>query len=258
MKAVILAGGWGMRLREVTDTRPKPMIEIGQRPILWHIMKIYNHYGINEFIICIGYKGHVIKDFFSNYFLYNSVVTFDMRNMETEVHKNESEPWRVTLVDTGLETMTGGRLRRIRSFLEPDETFCMTYGDGVGDVDIAATIDHHRTHGKLATMTATRPPARFGALSFDGDSDMVSHFVEKPVGDGGWINGGFFVLEPSALDYVDGDDTPWETTPLQKLAEDKQLAAYRHHGFWQPMDTLRDVNLLEDLWSSGNAPWKIW
>lgn len=256
MKAVILAGGWGMRLRELTDSIPKPMIEVGEHPLLWHIMKTYSHYGINDFIICLGYRGHVIKDYFSNYHLHNSVVTFDMREGAPEVHENNAEPWRVTLVDTGLETMTGGRLQRIRPFLKKGESFCMTYGDGVGNIDIAATIRFHTAHKRLATVTAVRPPGRFGSLGMDGD--QVNRFEEKPIGDGGWINGGFFVLQPEALDFIPEGNVPWEKQPLEDLARAGQLMAYRHDDFWQPMDTLRDATHLKELWSTGQAPWKLW
>jgi len=255
MKAVILAGGWGMRLREETASKPKPMIEIGHKPILWHIMKIYSKYGINDFIICIGYKGHIVKEYFANYGLYNSVVTFDFGVGRSDIHVNDSEPWRVTLVDTGLETMTGGRLKRVRKYLGESD-FCMTYGDGVADVDVQAVLAFHRSHNRLATVTATRPPARFGALHIE--EGQVKYFEEKPIGDGGWINGGFFVLKPAALDFIPDDATPWETIPMQRLAATGELMAYKHYGFWQPMDTLRDMNYLEELWESGKAPWKVW
>ena len=256
MKVVIMAGGWGMRLREYTDTKPKPMIEIGGRPLLWHIMKIYSFYGFNEFIICLGYRGYIIVEYFANYGYHNSVVTFDMAKRSVDVQHSSTEPWQVTLVDTGEGTMTGGRLKRVREYVR-NESFCMTYGDGVGNVDIPALVAFHHSHGRLATVTATRPPARFGALAIDHELS-VTQFEEKPVGDGGWINGGFFVLSPQVFNYIDGDHTQWETTPLQRLAEAKQLKAFRHEGFWQPMDTLRDVNLLEEHWSSGEPPWKIW
>lgn len=255
MKVVILAGGLGVRLREETISKPKPMVEIGGRPILWHIMKIYMCHGITEFIICLGYRGYVIKEYFSNYALHMSTVTFDMKENTMHVHENMSEPWKVTLVDTGPNTQTGGRLKRVRDYLGDDD-FCMTYGDGVGDIDVAGTIDFHRAHGALVTLTATRPPGRFGALETDGDK--VIRFQEKPTGDGGWINGGFFVINPAALDYVDGDDVPWELAPLQRIAADGQLRAHKHYGFWQPMDTLRDMTYLEELWASGAAPWKMW
>jgi glucose-1-phosphate cytidylyltransferase len=255
MKAVILAGGLGTRISEETSARPKPMIEIGGKPILWHIMKIYSSHGVNDFVICCGYKGYVIKEYFANYFLHTSDVTFDIAENRIEVHQRKAERWRVTLVDTGEATQTGGRLKRVAAYLG-DSDFCMTYGDGVGDVDITAAIAFHRAHGRLATMTATQPPGRFGALELDGT--RVSHFLEKPHGDGGWINGGFFVLSPKVVDLVDGDDMPWERAPLETLARTDQLQAFFHHGFWQPMDTLRDKNHLEDLWAQGAAPWKVW
>lgn len=259
MKAVILAGGLGTRISEETHLKPKPMIEIGGRPILWHIMKIYSSFGINDFIVCAGYKGYVIKEYFSNYFLHMSDVTFDMANNTVEVHHKKAEPWRVTVVDTGEQTMTGGRIKRVASFVG-DETFCLTYGDGVADVDIRALIDFHRACGALATLTAVQPPGRYGALSFSKqDSNMISDFQEKPVGDGAWINGGFFVLEPAVMEYIqEGDETVWERSPLSKLAASGNLSAYRHSGFWLPMDTLRDRNELQKLWESGDAPWKIW
>ncbi|MBD9425817.1 glucose-1-phosphate cytidylyltransferase [Pseudomonas sp. PDM15] len=256
MKAVILAGGLGTRISEESHLKPKPMIEIGGKPILWHIMKQYSAHGIQDFVICLGYKGYAIKDFFANYFLHTSDVTFDMRNNQMEVHQNYSEPWRVTLVDTGEETMTGGRLRRVGRFLEEDEAFCFTYGDGVSDLDIAALVAFHKQHGKYATVTAVQPPGRYGALAREGD--QVTGFVEKPRGDGGWINGGFFVLSPKVLPYIADDATTWEAEPLDKLASDSQLMAFQHEGFWHPMDTLRDKNYLEQLWQSGEAPWKQW
>lgn len=256
MKAVILAGGLGTRLSEETSTRPKPMVEIGGRPILWHILKMYSHHGVNDFVICCGYKGYVIKEYFANYFLHMSDVTFDMRSNLMEVHHKRAEPWNVTLVDTGDESMTGGRLRRVASYIKDEESFCFTYGDGVGDVDISATIAFHKTHGKAATLTATVPPGRFGALDIQGK--QVKSFKEKPKGDGAMINGGFFVLSPSVLEYIEGDQTTWEQEPLIRLAEQGQLMAYEHTGFWQPMDTLRDKQLLESLWTSGKAPWKKW
>jgi glucose-1-phosphate cytidylyltransferase len=256
MKAVILAGGLGTRLSEETATRPKPMVEIGGRPILWHIMKMYSSHGVNDFIICCGYKGYVIKEYFANYFLHMSDVTFDMRSNEMEVHNRRAESWKVTLVDTGDASMTGGRLGRVASYLRGEEDFCFTYGDGVSDVDIAATIAFHRKHGRTATLTATVPPGRFGAL--DIREGEVSRFKEKPRGDGALINGGFFVLKPAALDLIDGDDCVWEQAPLNTLASNGQLMAYEHHGFWQPMDTLRDKVHLEELWASGSAPWKRW
>lgn len=256
MKAVILAGGLGTRLSEETSIKPKPMVEIGGMPILWHILKLYGTYGVNDFIICCGYKGYVIKEYFANYFLHQSDVTFDMAHNTMEVHQRRAEPWRITLVDTGDETMTGGRLKRVASFVENEEAFCFTYGDGVGDVDIAATIAFHKAHGKLATMTATFPPGRFGAISMEGD--IIRSFEEKPRGDGAMINGGFFVLSPKVIDRVKGDESIWEQEPLRSLATDGELVAYRHTGFWQPMDTLRDKQKLQELWESGKAPWKVW
>ncbi len=256
MKAVILAGGLGTRLSEETATRPKPMVEIGSKPILWHIMKMYSYHGINDFIICCGYKGYVIKEYFANYFLHMSDVTFDMQTNSMHVHEKRVEPWKVTLVDTGDDSMTGGRLRRVAHYLENEEAFCFTYGDGVGDMDISATIAFHLTHGKAATVTATFPPGRFGALDIHGH--RVMNFKEKPNGDGAMINGGFFVLSPKVLDYLHGDSTIWEQEPLMQLAASHELMAYTHHGFWQPMDTLRDKQLLEELWAKGQAPWKKW
>lgn len=256
MKAVILAGGLGTRLSEETATRPKPMVEIGGKPILWHILKMYAHHGVNDFVICCGYKGYVIKEYFANYFLHMSDVTFDMRNNQMEVHHKRAEPWKVTLVDTGDESMTGGRLRRVADYVRDESAFCFTYGDGVGDINIAETIRFHHSHGKAATLTATFPPGRFGAL--DIQQRQVMSFREKPKGDGAMINGGFFVLSPKVLDYIDGDDSVWEQAPLMGLAADGQLMAYEHSGFWQPMDTLRDKHLLEELWASGQAPWKTW
>ncbi len=256
MKAVILAGGLGTRLSEETSTRPKPMVEIGGKPILWHILKTYAHHGVNDFVICCGYKGYVIKEYFANYFLHMSDVTFDMRSNRMEVHHKRAEPWNVTLVDTGDESMTGGRLARVAQYVRDEESFCFTYGDGVSDVDVGATLEFHRAHGKLATLTATYPPGRFGALDIrDG---QVRSFKEKPQGDGAMINGGFFVLNPGVLDHIAGDHVLWEQEPLTQLAHDGQLMAYEHHGFWQPMDTLRDKHLLEELWASGKAPWKVW
>lgn len=252
---MILAGGLGTRISEETTVKPKPMVEVGGKPILWHIMKIYSSYGINEFVICLGYKSYVIKEYFANYFLHMSNVTFDMGRNKMEVHQNSAEPWRVTLVDTGDSTMTGGRIKRIKPYLD-DEDFCCTYGDGVGDVDIGKLVAFHKEQGRLATLTATQPPGRFGALALQ--NDKVVGFQEKPQGDGAWINGGFFVLSPKVLDYIDGDDTSWEKEPMERLAKAGQLSAYMHKGFWQPMDTLRDKNHLEDLWSSGEAPWKMW
>lgn len=256
MKAVILAGGLGTRISEETSTRPKPMVEIGGKPLLWHILKMYSHHGVNDFVICCGYKGYVIKEYFANYFLHMSDITFDMRNNRMEVHQKRAEPWSVTVVDTGDDSMTGGRLLRVADYVRDEDAFCFTYGDGVGDIDIRATIDFHKHHGKAATLTATSPPGRFGAL--DIQNRRVTSFKEKPKGDGAMINGGFFVLSPRVLDYVEDDATVWEQTPLQRLASDGELMAYEHHGFWQPMDTLRDKHLLEDLWDSGKAPWKAW
>ncbi|MCX7109967.1 MAG: glucose-1-phosphate cytidylyltransferase [Proteobacteria bacterium] len=255
MKAVILAGGLGTRISEETLVKPKPMVEIGGKPILWHIMKIYSAHGINDFIICCGYKGYLIKEYFANYFLHMSDVTFDMVNNRMDVHQNYVEPWRVTLVDTGDDTLTGGRIKRIRKYLG-DEDFCLTYGDGVGNIDINRLIDFHRQEGKLATLTATQPPGRFGALNLEGHK--ILNFEEKPQGDGAWINGGFFVLSPKVIDYIAGDDTLWEREPMAGLASDGQLNAFFHHGFWQPMDTLRDKTHLEGLWQASKAPWKIW
>lgn len=256
MKAVILAGGLGTRISEETHLKPKPMIEIGGHPILWHIMKSYAAHGVNEFVICCGYKGYLIKEYFANYFLHMSDVTFDMQKNSMEVHERHAEPWKVTLVDTGEDTMTGGRLKRVARYVQDDEAFCFTYGDGVSDVDIAASIAFHQAHGKLATVTAVLPPGRYGALERNGD--QVAGFIEKPRGDGGWINGGYFVLSPKVLDLIAGDHVSWELAPLAELAQNKQLMAFEHAGFWQPMDTLREKNLLEDLWQSGEAPWKIW
>ncbi len=256
MKAVILAGGLGTRLSEETDLKPKPMIEIGGKPILWHIMKIYSSHGINEFIICCGYKGYIIKEYFANYFLHQSDVTFDMQNNSMEVHHKRAEPWKITLIDTGETTMTGGRLKRVSEYIKNEEQFCFTYGDGVSNIDITATILFHKKHGRLATLTATYPPGRFGAL--DIENNQVLSFKEKPRGDGALINGGFFVLSPNVIDYIDNDATIWEHYPLNQLAADNQLMAYTHNGFWQPMDTLRDRHYLEELWSKRRAPWKIW
>ena len=256
MKAVILAGGMGTRISEESHLRPKPMIEIGGRPILWHIMKIYHHYGIDDFIICLGYRGYFIKEYFANYFMHNSDFTIDGRSQTITFHDSKAENWRVTLVDTGEASMTGGRLRRVASYLDRDEPFCFTYGDGVADIDIAALVAFHKAHGRKATLTAVMPPGRYGALSLDGDT--VLKFLEKPPGDNALINGGFFVLDPSVVDYIDEDATSWENEPIQRLARDGDLRAYRHTGFWQPMDTLRDKNRLEELWSGGDAPWKVW
>lgn len=256
MKAVILAGGLGTRLSEETVVKPKPMVQIGNYPMLWHIMKIYSAHGIHDFIICAGYRGYMIKEYFANYFLHQSDVTFDMKDNRMEVHEKRSEPWRVTIVDTGDDSMTGGRLKRVRRYLE-EGPFCMTYGDGVGDVDIRGSIAFHRAHGKLATLTAVQPSGRFGALNLAGENQVVS-FQEKPRGDGAWINGGFFVLDPQVLDYIEGDATIWERAPMERLAAEGQMMAFKHEGFWQPMDTLRDKQRLEELWESGRAPWRVW
>lgn len=256
MKAVILAGGLGTRISEETHLKPKPMIEIGGRPILWHIMKIYAAHGVNEFVVCCGYRGYVIKEYFANYFMHMSDVTFDMTNNHMEVHHKNVEPWRVTLVDTGDDTMTGGRLKRVAEYVADETSFCFTYGDGVANIDITAEIAYHQHHGKLATVTAVQPPGRYGALIRDGDS--VCGFQEKPPGDGAWINGGFFVLSPKVMDYIAGDDTTWEGGPLEIIAKEAQLKAFEHRGFWLPMDTLRDKVHLENLWDSGQAPWKTW
>jgi glucose-1-phosphate cytidylyltransferase len=257
MKAVILAGGLGTRISEETSMRPKPMVEIGGRPILWHILKSYSHHGINDFIICCGYKGYVIKEYFANYFLHMSDVTFDMNKNSMEVHQRHAEPWRVTLVDTGDDTMTGGRLRRVKPYLIDEQDFCFTYGDGVSNVNITELIAFHRAHGLLATLTATHPPGRFGALDIHADQ-RITAFQEKPKGDGGMINGGFFVLSPKVIDLIANDQTTWESEPLESLARSSQLKAFQHSGFWQPMDTLRDKNLLEELWQTGKAPWRVW
>ncbi len=256
MKAVILAGGLGTRIAEETSVRPKPMVEIGGKPILWHILKIYSHFGINDFVICLGHKGYVIKEYFANYYLHMGDVTFDMKDNRMEVHQSFAEPWRVTLVDTGDATMTGGRLRRVLPYVDDDDDFCFTYGDGVADVDIGALLVAHREHGRLATVTAVQPPGRFGALDFE--DELVTGFAEKPPGDGGWVNGGFFVLSPGVADYIDGDETVWERGPMERLARDGQLASHRHHGYWQPVDTLRDLRALQELWATGGAPWRIW
>jgi glucose-1-phosphate cytidylyltransferase len=255
MKAIILAGGLGTRISEESYIRPKPMIEIGGKPILWHIMKIYSSHGVNDFVICCGYKGYLIKEYFANYFLHMSDVTFDIKHNKMEVHQNSAEPWRVSLVDTGEDTMTGGRLKRVRNYIE-DHDFCFTYGDGVGDVDISSLIAFHKQELRLATLTATQAPGRFGALNLNGH--RIRSFQEKPQGDGGWINGGFFVLSPKVIDYIDGDHITWEREPMERLAHEDQMNAWFHHGFWQPMDTLRDKNHLEELWASGKAPWKVW
>ena len=257
MKAVILAGGLGTRISEESHLRPKPMIEIGGRPLLWHIMNIYTVHGVTDFVVCLGYRGHMIKEYFANYMLHASDVTVDARSGEILYHRNYAEPWRVTLVDTGEQTMTGGRLRRIARYLDPDECFCMTYGDGVADIDIGGLIGFHRKHGRLATITAVTPPGRYGALKTTADN-RVTEFVEKPRGDNAIVNGGFFVLHHQVLDRIEDDSTPWETAPLESLARDGELCAFRHAGFWQPMDTLRDKTTLEALWASGAAPWKIW
>jgi glucose-1-phosphate cytidylyltransferase len=256
MKAVILAGGLGTRISEETHLKPKPMIEIGGKPILWHIMKIYSAHGVNDFVICCGYKGYLIKEYFANYFLHMSDVTFDMADNRMEVHQKKAEPWRVTLVDTGDDTLTGGRLKRVANYVGAEESFCFTYGDGISDVNIRASIEFHRGHGKFATVTAVLPPGRYGALERTGD--LVTGFTEKPRGDGGLINGGFFVLSPRVLDYIEGDQSSWEGAPLSQLAALGQMMAFEHRGFWQPMDTLREKNILEELWVSGKAPWKIW
>jgi glucose-1-phosphate cytidylyltransferase len=256
MKAVILAGGLGTRISEESTLRPKPMVQIGGMPILWHLMKVYSAHGINDFVICCGYKGYVIKEYFANYFLHMSDVTFDMQNNHMEVHQRKAEPWKVTLVDTGENTMTGGRLRRIAKYVEHETAFCMTYGDGLSNHNIEESIAFHQDHGKLATVTAVQPPGRYGALTLAGNS--VTGFTEKPAGESGLINGGFFVLSPQCLELIDGDSTAWEGRPLIQLASQGELVAYQHSGFWQPMDTLREKNLLEDLWASGAAPWKVW
>jgi glucose-1-phosphate cytidylyltransferase len=257
MKTVILAGGYGTRISEESAVRPKPMIEVGHKPILWHIMKIYASHGINDFVICCGYKGMMIKEYFANYYLEAVDITFDIKNQKMEIHHNDVEPWRVTCVETGEKTMTGGRLKRVRRFLG-DETFCLTYGDGVADVDVTELVRFHRAQKTIATLTAVQPEGRFGAFTLPEEETLVPRFHEKPKGDGAWINGGFFVLEPKVFDYIGGDDTIWEREPMEHLARDRQLSAYRHDGFWQPMDTLRDKLLLEDLWAKGKAPWKVW
>ncbi|WP_041723843.1 glucose-1-phosphate cytidylyltransferase [Calditerrivibrio nitroreducens] len=256
MKVVILAGGLGSRLSEETTVKPKPMVEIGGRPILWHIMKIYSFFGLNDFIICCGYKGYIIKEYFANYFLHMSDVTFDMKNNKMIVHQCYSEPWTVTLVDTGENTLTGGRLKRVLKYIHDDEVFCFTYGDGLADIDIKKEIEFHKSHGKLATLTAVQPPGRYGSLVLDGTH--VRNFQEKPPGDGAWINGGFFVLSPKVINYIEGDQSSWEADALMRLARDGELEAFNHSGFWHPMDTLRDKNYLETLWQSGQAPWKFW
>ncbi|MFQ5450564.1 MAG: glucose-1-phosphate cytidylyltransferase [Nitrospinaceae bacterium] len=255
MKAVILAGGLGTRISEETALKPKPMVEVGGKPILWHIMKIYTSHGINDFIICLGYKGYVIKEYFANYFLHTSDVTFDMVRNKMKVHQNSSEPWTVTLVDTGTETQTGGRVKRVKDYIG-DETFCLTYGDGIGKMDISGAIAFHKKSGKLATLTGVLPPGRFGVLKLEGD--LVTTFMEKPFGEGGWVNGGFFVLEPGVIDLIDGDDTIWEREPMQRLVAKKEVAVFKHHDFWHGIDTLRDKNVVDKLWASGKAPWKTW
>lgn len=257
MKVVILAGGYGTRISEESHLKPKPMIEIGGRPILWHILKIYSHFGFGDFVICLGYRGYSIKEYFAHYFLYESDVTFDFsKGNEQIVHGHSAEPWRVTLVNTGIDTMTGGRVRRVQPYID-GETFMLTYGDGVGDINISELISFHRSHGKLATITSVQPVGRFGALSLSSDNRVLS-FREKPAADGGWVNAGFFVMEPQVIDYIEGDQTILERAPLEALAKEGQLVAYKHRGFWQPMDTLRDKNLLDDLWKTGNAPWRMW
>lgn len=256
MKAVILAGGLGTRISEESILRPKPMIEVGGKPILWHIMKTYSSFGIHDFVVCCGYKGYIIKEYFANYFLHMSDVTFDMENNKMEVHERYAEPWRVTLVNTGDDTLTGGRVKRVAQYIKDEDSFCLTYGDGVADIDIAALVDFHKQHGKLATVTAVQPPGRYGAL--DMAEQSVRGFIEKPQGDGGWINGGFFVLSPKCLDLIEGDASSWEGKPLNQLAAQGDLMAYEHNGFWQAMDTLRDRNHLEELWATGHAPWKVW
>jgi glucose-1-phosphate cytidylyltransferase len=256
MKAVILAGGMGTRISEETAVKPKPMVEIGGKPILWHIMKVYSAYGVNEFVICLGYKGYLIKEYFANYFLHTSDVTLDIAGNSMEVHHRHAEPWKVTLVDTGEQTQTGGRLKRVAEYVSREKSFCFTYGDGVGNVEIGKLLAFHESHGKLATVTIVQPPGRFGSVELAGD--RVTRFVEKPHGDGAWINGGFFVLSPKVIDLLEGPSTIWEHEPLQRLARDGQLMAYQHGDFWQPMDTLRDRNYLEELWTTGKAPWKVW
>ena len=257
MKAIILAGGLGTRLSEETDLKPKPMIEIGGFPILWHIMKTYSSHGVNDFIICCGYKGYIIKEYFNNYFLHMSNATLHMKDNRMEVHQNDIEPWTITLIDTGEETMTGGRLKRVYSYIKDEKDFCFTYGDGVSDVDISSLIKYHNSHGKLATVTAVRPPGRFGALKIINDN-IVSQFQEKPEGDGSWINGGYFILSPKVIKEIEGDQISWENEPLNAIAANGQLVAYKHEGFWQPMDTLREKNILNDLWDRNKAPWKVW
>ncbi len=254
MKVVILAGGFGMRLSEETTVKPKPLVEVGEMPILWHIMKIYSYYGFNEFIVCLGYKGYMLKEWFANYFLHKSDLTIDIKNNKIDVHDSKSEDWKVTLVDTGLNTATGGRIKRIKTYI--NDTFMMTYGDGVADISIKELVSFHKKHGKAATITAVQPPGRFGALDLDGE--VVRNFLEKPLGDGAWINGGFFVLEPEVLNYIKGDETPWEEEPLERLASDERLMAYKHKGFWKPMDKLKDKSDLDMMWEKGKALWKVW
>ena len=254
MKAVILAGGQGTRISEETYLKPKPMVEIGGKPILWHIMKSYSHYGINEFVICLGYKGYLIKEYFANYALHESDFTIDIQKNSLDIHKNNADPWKVTLIDTGEESMTGGRIKRISKYL--DDTFCLTYGDGLADVNISESISHHKKNKTIGTLTAVQPPGKFGSVTIE--DNMVTTFQEKPKGDAGWVNGGFFVLEPEIIDYIEGDDTMFEREPLQQLTQENQLSAYHHNGFWHPMDTLSDKRKLEQLWSKGNAPWKVW
>jgi glucose-1-phosphate cytidylyltransferase len=255
MKAILLAGGLGTRISEETETKPKPMVEIGGKPILWHIMKMYSAHGVNDFIVCLGYKGYVIKEYFANYFLHMSDVTFDMEHNQMEVHQKNAEPWKVTLIDTGNETMTGGRLKRVKAYIG-NEDFCFTYGDGLSDTNITETIKFHKEHGKLATVTAVKPAGRFGAIELKGN--LVTEFKEKPRGDGAWINGGFFVLSPKVIDYIKGDDTLWEQEPMHQLAHEEEMEAYLHEGFWQPMDTLREKKMLQELWEENKAPWKVW
>ncbi len=257
VKAVVLAGGYGTRLSEETRVVPKPMVEIGEKPILWHIMKLYSHHGVNEFVICCGYKSYVIKDYFANYFLRRSDVTFDLKSNKMDIHQNDVEPWKVTLVDTGQDTMTGGRLKRIKEYVG-DETFCLTYGDGVSDVAISELIEFHKNQAALATLTAVQPPGRFGTFRLGYEENRISSFAEKPKGDNAWINGGFFVLEPDVFDFIEGEETVWEREPMEALANSGELAAFRHHSFWHPMDTLRDKNYLEKLWQSESCPWRIW
>jgi glucose-1-phosphate cytidylyltransferase len=257
LKTVILAGGYGTRLSEETGVKPKPMVEIGDKPMIWHIMKIYSGHGFNDFIICLGYKGHLIKEYFSKYSLHTSDLTFDLRKNSTEIHNNGTEPWRITLIDTGMETMTGGRLKRVKDYIGK-ETFCLTYGDGVSDLNISRLVEYHRKQKTLATLTAVQPPGRYGVFELQKDEKKIKRFREKPKGDGSWINGGFFVLEPGVMDYIEGDLTVWELEPMQNLARDGQLSAFQHHGFWQSMDSLRDKMVIEELWESGNPPWKIW